>query len=72
MTTFETITPIDGSVLLKRQRPSEGDIERSLELAVRGFKSWREYPLIERIEILSRAVDLFVKDGREKIGRAHV
>ncbi|MDH6261763.1 aldehyde dehydrogenase family protein [Bradyrhizobium sp. BR13661] len=60
MASFETVTPIDGSVLLVRNRPTDADVDAALDLAVRGFKIWREYPLARRIELLSRAVDAFV------------
>lgn len=60
MASFETITPIDGSVLLVRPRPTDRDIDVALHAAGLGFKTWQQYPLEQRIELLGRAVDAFV------------
>jgi len=76
MRSFETVTPIDQSIIAIRSRPTEKDIDTALYSAVRAFKEWQEFPLEERIEIIGRAVDWFVrwKDGiaediTEQIGR---
>ena len=60
MTSFETVTPIDNSVIAVRTRPTDADIDAALTLASRAFEAWRETAIGRRIELLERAVDAFV------------
>jgi acyl-CoA reductase-like NAD-dependent aldehyde dehydrogenase len=76
MGSFETVTPIDESIIAIRSRPTERDIDTTLDSAAKAFKVWQECPLHQRIEMVGRAVDSFVgwKDGiaeeiTEQIGR---
>lgn len=63
-----TISPIDGSIVCERELASAAQIETALERATRAFAHWRRVPLAQRIELLSRAVDLFVA-RKEEIAR---
>ncbi|GBD43701.1 Succinate-semialdehyde dehydrogenase [NADP(+)] 1 [bacterium HR40] len=57
---LRTFSPIDGSVVVERTLATAGDIEAALARAERAFPVWRQTPLERRLELLSRAVDLFV------------
>ncbi|MBP2236631.1 acyl-CoA reductase-like NAD-dependent aldehyde dehydrogenase [Sinorhizobium kostiense] len=62
MASFETITPVDGSVLLVRERPTAREVDAALSRAANGFRAWRDWSLERRIELLERAVAAFVGD----------
>lgn len=61
MASFETITPIDDSVLLTRERHTDRDVDAALSRASKTFSVWRSWPLARRIEILEKAVAAFVE-----------
>ena len=56
----KTITPIDDSVLVERPYASASDIRRAIEAAASAQKAWKQVPVTERQNILTRAVDAFV------------
>ncbi|MBB6182310.1 aldehyde dehydrogenase family protein [Pseudorhizobium flavum] len=60
MASFETITPIDDSVLLTRERHTDKDVDTALARASKTFSVWRSWSLARRIEILEKAVAAFV------------
>lgn len=60
MASFETITPVDDSVLLVRERPTAREVDAALSRAANGFGAWRDWSLERRIELLERAVAAFV------------
>lgn len=60
MTSFETITPIDGTVLLTRQRNTSADVEDALARAAAGFCAWKNWSLEQRIEVIEKAISAFV------------
>lgn len=60
MASFETITPIDDSVLLARQRHTDADVDSALGRASSGFSTWRAWSLRHRIEVLEKAIAAFV------------
>jgi acyl-CoA reductase-like NAD-dependent aldehyde dehydrogenase len=62
MASFETITPVDGSVLLVRERHTDRDVDVTLTRAASGFETWRRWSLQRRIELLERAVAAFVSE----------
>lgn len=68
MSSFETITPIDGSVLLSRKRHTNADVDAALNKAAKGFAEWRRLSISSRVDILSRAVRAFV-EHKEEISR---
>ncbi len=58
---LKTVSPVDGSVYVKRATADEGEIVESLVLARRARDVWREVPVDERAEICSRAVDAVIE-----------
>ncbi len=58
---LKTVSPVDGSVYVKRPFADEGEISESLVRARRAQDVWREVPVDERAEICSRAVDAVVE-----------
>lgn len=60
MASFATITPVDDSVLLVRERHTAREVDAALARAANGFRAWREWSLERRIEILKRAVAALV------------
>lgn len=57
MTTFECISPIDGSILFSASFDGVPEIDRALKKATQAQIRWRETPLAQRIDILQKAVD---------------
>jgi acyl-CoA reductase-like NAD-dependent aldehyde dehydrogenase len=57
-----TVSPIDGSTFVRRPYASESQIESALQRASAAQKAWAARPLIERLNIVSRAVDRFVEN----------
>ncbi|RMG55907.1 MAG: aldehyde dehydrogenase family protein [Bacteroidetes bacterium] len=66
--TFQTISPIDGSVYVERAWASGPEIEAALSRAEAARKLWRETPLSERMARCERAVDYLV-DRADELGR---
>lgn len=58
MSIQKTISPIDGSVYVERELANPRHIEESLAAAVEAQRNWKQTPLIRRIAIVSRFVDL--------------
>jgi acyl-CoA reductase-like NAD-dependent aldehyde dehydrogenase len=52
----QTVSPIDGSVYVERELPSDADIERTLATAAAAQKAWRAAPLAERTALVRRMV----------------
>lgn len=59
---FQTLSPIDGSVYLERERATGPQIDAALDRAKAAQRAWREQPLEQRIAALQGLVDAFVTD----------
>src|SRR6059036_697602 len=55
--TFETKSPVDGSVLASVARGNVEDIDRAATAAAAAFKSWREMSAAARKKLLHRVAD---------------
>src|SRR6266702_6736113 len=55
--TFETKSPVDGTVLASVARGNAEDIDRAATAAHQAFKSWREMPATMRKTLLQRVAD---------------
>ena len=53
--TFQTISPIDGSVYVERRYASSGEIASALSAAVTAQTAWREASVGERAQRLDAA-----------------
>lgn len=62
---FEVVTPVDGSVYVKRPNATERKVAAALKMARRKQKEWRDVPVAERASVCSRAVDAFVGHKKE-------
>ncbi|UCH29743.1 MAG: aldehyde dehydrogenase family protein [Myxococcales bacterium] len=60
---FQTISPVDGSVVFARELDGKSTIERTLGRADEAFRSWRQIDLGERCAIVRRFVELAVHDA---------
>ena len=58
--TFDVITPIDGSVLLTQNYSTPDEMQAALTAAKTAQKSWRNTPLAERVALVGKAVDYLV------------
>jgi acyl-CoA reductase-like NAD-dependent aldehyde dehydrogenase len=59
---FQTISPVDGSVVFERALDDAATVERALHRAERGFSTWRETSAQQRADLVRRFVDLAVDD----------
>ena len=59
---FETITPIDNSVLVKREYATEEDIEKSLSNSYAVREHWKNISLDERKKSVLNFVEIFLKN----------
>ena len=59
---FETITPIDNSVLVKREYATEEDIEKSLSNSYSVREHWKNISLEERKKSVLNFVEIFLKN----------
>jgi acyl-CoA reductase-like NAD-dependent aldehyde dehydrogenase len=59
---FQTISPVDGSIYIERPYADANEIDSVLGQAVAAQKSWQGWPLADRQAILSRAIDALVAD----------
>jgi len=59
---FETITPIDNSVLLKREYATEEDIETSLSNSYSVREHWKNISLEDRKKSVLNFVEIFLKN----------
>ena len=57
-----TISPIDGSEVVRRPYASESHIEQTLRNAQITQKAWAARPLSERLALVGRAVDHLVEN----------
>jgi 5-carboxymethyl-2-hydroxymuconic-semialdehyde dehydrogenase len=55
--TFETTSPVDGTVLASVARGNAEDINRAATAAALAFKSWRDMPAAMRKKLLHRVAD---------------
>ena len=66
MSTFQTISPVDGSVYVEREFATDQQISTALTRARQGCKEWRHTDISERMQLLSRAID-FIVDNKSEI-----
>ncbi len=64
---FQTITPVDGSVYLERRYASDREIDRGLSAAAAAQKAWAAMPISERAALCSKAVDAFVAKADQHV-----
>ena len=57
-TFLETVSPIDGSVYVRRDLAGAAEIERALAAAVTAQRGWRDTPLSEHIAAVQRMVEI--------------
>jgi acyl-CoA reductase-like NAD-dependent aldehyde dehydrogenase len=62
---FQTVTPIDGSVVVERALASDAEIEATLTRAIDAQRQWRDVPVVERASICTRAVEWCVARADE-------
>jgi len=60
MTSFQCVSPVDGSVYVERSLATGAKIQDVLQAASRAQRRWQQTPLSERKALCSRAVDAFV------------
>lgn len=65
MTSFQTISPIDGSVLLTRSYATDSEIETTLAAAAKAKKGWRSSSFEQRREICEAVVEYLVGKAGE-------
>jgi acyl-CoA reductase-like NAD-dependent aldehyde dehydrogenase len=59
---FQTISPVDGSIVFERALAGADEIERALASASKAFESWRQIDLEQRRTMVRRFVELAVRD----------
>jgi acyl-CoA reductase-like NAD-dependent aldehyde dehydrogenase len=59
---FQTISPVDGSIVFERALDGTDEIDRTLAAASKAFESWRQLDLRERCTMVRRFVELAVHD----------
>ncbi len=64
---LETISPVDGSVLVRRPLAGAGEIEQALAAARRALPAWRRVPVTERAALVERFCAEMLAE-REEIG----
>jgi acyl-CoA reductase-like NAD-dependent aldehyde dehydrogenase len=57
----KTISPVDGRVYVERPLASEAQIQNTMERARTAQSKWKRVPLGERIAMVNRFIDAFVK-----------
>lgn len=62
---FQTVTPIDGSVVVERALASDAEIELTLTRASEAQRHWRDVPVAERASVCARAVEWCVARADE-------
>ncbi len=62
MTSFNTLSPVDGSVYVTRETASELDIVRALDAAREAFASWKRVRLEERQALCQKFLGEFMKE----------
>ena len=61
----KTITPVDGSVYVERGLATNAQIERSLFMAEKAQKTWKQVPVADRAAILRRMAEWCVARAEE-------
>jgi acyl-CoA reductase-like NAD-dependent aldehyde dehydrogenase len=61
----QTISPVDGSVYVERDRQRGADVDRPLQRARAAQRDWGQVPIDQRAALCSRFVDAFVANGDE-------
>ena len=62
---LKTITPINNTTYVERDYANVQEIEKALENSKKVFLSWKQTPLNERKEILTKFVDSFLLNNKE-------
>ncbi len=62
---LKTITPIDNTTYVERDYANSQEIEKALEVSKKIFHHWKQTPLKERKEILTKFVDSFLLNNKE-------
>lgn len=65
MTTFQTISPIDNSILFERELASDKMIETALENSKKSQDRWRHSTISERANICRLVLEYFIKNAEE-------
>ena len=60
-----TVTPVDGSVYLRRPLASAAEVADAIERARAAQREWRRKPVEERAVLVGALVDAFVANGDE-------
>jgi 5-carboxymethyl-2-hydroxymuconic-semialdehyde dehydrogenase len=63
--TFDTLSPIDNSLLAKVSRGAPAEIDKAAKAAKRAFLTWRKTPGEQRREILHKIADAIVARAEE-------
>jgi 5-carboxymethyl-2-hydroxymuconic-semialdehyde dehydrogenase len=63
--TFDTLSPVDNSLLAKVSRGTPAEIDKAAKAAKRAFLSWRKTPGEQRREILHKIADAIVARAEE-------
>ena len=69
--TFQTLSPVDNSVIAEVASGSEEDIDKAAKAAAEAFKTWRNVNPKERKRLLHRVADL-IEDRAEEIALLEV
>ena len=62
-TTFQTISPIDGSVYLERATANEKAIKSTISIAQKAQKGWQSTSISERATLCRKVVDYFLANA---------
>lgn len=65
--TFQTISPVDGSIYVERSLAAEQDIEQALQRAVEAQRDWASSSISERAVVCRKAVQYMV-DRADELG----
>ena len=57
---FQTISPVDGSIYIKRPFANDRSIEQALTLAMLGYQEWKNTSIQQRAILCKRAVQYFL------------
>lgn len=60
---IEIKSPLDGSLVGKVAAMTQEDVDQAIQSAKEAFKTWKEYPINQRADILNKAADLLVANG---------
>lgn len=63
---LKSVSPIDNSIYLERPRATQSEIERALENAAKGQRSWQKTPIRKRAEYCRAALQRF-KDNQARL-----